>query len=56
MDRFAVFILAMFLVAGVSWLFANVVTGTSAGETIASQLIPIIFAVVAVGTLWRLFK
>lgn len=56
MNRFAILILVLFLYVGVGFLFTTSVTGTSTGEGIANTVVPVLIAIVAIGTLWRIFK
>ena len=56
MARFAILILVLFLYVGVGFLFNTAVTGTTTGEAVANTIFPILLAIVAIGTLWRIFK
>lgn len=54
MEKFATFIVVIFLYAGVRWLLAGLVTNTAAGVQLSINIVPLIIAVVVVAFLVKL--
>ena len=56
MGIFGAIIMGAFLYVGSMWLLPNVITGTTTGETVILNVVPIALAVVVVGVVINIFR
>jgi len=56
MGIFGAIIMGTFLYVGGIWLLPNIITGTTTGETIITNVLPIVLAVTVIGVVINVFR